>query len=168
MGLGLFVLLPLACQMGNSDPAPLEGKAAPEILLPTLDGQNVKLSDEKGKVVVLDFWATWCPPCRASLPHTQQLSTNADWAAKGLVVWAVDDAEAMKTVEQFVSDNRYTFTVLLDGQQAADKAYGVQAIPQVIVIGRDGIVKNVFVGYSPDTGGEIDKAVEAALAEPAK
>lgn len=84
------------------------------------------------------------------------------------MVWAVDDAEAMKTVEQFVSDNRYTFTVLLDGQQAADKAYGVQAIPQVIVIGRDGIVKNVFVGYSPDTGGEIDKAVEAALAEPAK
>ena len=71
----------------------LQGKAAPDFTLKTLDGKEVKLSDQKGSVVMMDFWATWCPPCRKSLPHVQEMSADKELAAKGLKVWAVNAHE---------------------------------------------------------------------------
>src|SRR3954451_4215409 len=103
---GLFIWATLA--RGGADPAKiaphpappatpdtttLMGKPAPEFSLATLDKHEVKLADAKGKVVMLDFWATWCPPCRASLPHVQKLATDEALHKKGLVVWVVNDKE---------------------------------------------------------------------------
>ena len=153
---------------GASEPASLKGKPAPAIALKTVDGKDVSLADQKGKVVLVDTWATWCPPCKASLPHIQKLATDKALADKGLVVWAVNDKETKAEVEKFMQDNKYTFIVPMDEKAAVLKAYFVSGIPTTIIVGRDGKVKDAFVGYGGDASAkEIDEAVNKALAEPA-
>jgi peroxiredoxin len=150
------------------DPESLKGKPAPAIALKTIDGNDLSLADMKGKVVLIDMWATWCPPCQASLPHVQKTSGDKALADKGLVVWAVDAMETKPVVSDFLKKNNYTFTVLMDDTGAILKAYFVSGIPTTVIVGRDGTVKDVFVGYDGDDSAKaIDAAVDKALAEPA-
>jgi cytochrome c biogenesis protein CcmG/thiol:disulfide interchange protein DsbE len=146
------------------DTTSLEGKAAPDFSLTTIDGKDVKLSDMKGKVVMIDFWATWCPPCRKSLPHLQSVATNKEMADKGLVVWAVNAREVKDKVQKYLDDNKLTFTVPMDEGKTMT-AYKVQGIPTTIIVGRDGNIKNVFVGFGEGSEKPMDDAVNAALAE---
>jgi peroxiredoxin len=143
------------------------GKSAPDFSLPTVNGNSVKLSDQRGKVVVLDFWATWCGPCRASLPHLEQAAENEAWADRGLVVWAVNCRQSMEDVSYFIQDSRFTFTALVDSDGKVNSEYGVSGIPMTVIVGRDGKVRNVFVGWGDETGREIDEAIEKALNESA-
>jgi len=145
----------------------LQGKAAPDFTLKTLDGKEVKLSDQKGSVVLMDFWATWCPPCRKSLPHVQEMSADKELAAKGLKVWAVNAHEQADKVSNFTKENNYSFQVPMDAEGATMKDYKVQGIPTTVIVGRDGNVKKVFIGYGEESAKQIDKAVKEALAEPA-
>jgi len=124
--------------------SPLVGKPAPDFSLDTLDGKHIALADLRGKVVLLDFWATWCGPCRAALPHTQDL---VDHAAPGLVVLTVDVKEKDDIIQKFMQDNRYTYPVLLDRDGAIIKAYGVTGIPSYIIIDRDGTLKAFWVAF---------------------
>jgi thiol-disulfide isomerase/thioredoxin len=152
----------------TSEPSSLEGKSAPVFALKTIDGQDLSLANMKGKVVLIDTWATWCPPCKASLPHIQKVATDKALAEKGLVVWAVNDMEEKPVVAKFLADNKYTFTVLMDDKGSVLKLYFISGIPTTILVGRDGKVKDTFVGYGGDaTAKEIDAAIAKALAEPA-
>jgi thiol-disulfide isomerase/thioredoxin len=146
------------------EPTDLKGKPAPDFSLKTLDGKDVKLSDQKGSVVMVDFWATWCPPCRASLPHVQKVSADEALAKKGLKVFAVNDKEDADTVKKFLTDNKYTFTVPMDVDQTALQAYSVSGIPTTIIVGRDGKVADAFVGFGDDSAQQIDAAIDKALA----
>jgi len=151
----------------GDDTSALEGKPAPDVSLKTLDGKDVKLSDQKGSVVLMDFWATWCPPCRKSLPHVQELSADKELAAKGLKVWAVNAHEQADKVTDFVKKNNYSFSIPMDASGATMKEYMIQGIPTTVIVGRDGNIKKVFIGYGDDSAEQVKKAVEAALAEPA-
>ena len=157
----------LARAQQNAGPTPgdLEGKPAPALSLKTIDGKPADLAAMKGKVVLVDLWATWCPPCRKSLPHVQEMSQDKALAAKGLVVWAVNAAEAPDKVTAFLVKNGYTFTVPMDAGGAAMQAFNVSGIPTTVIIGRDGKVAKTFVGYGPNSPAEIKAAVEKALAE---
>ena len=141
------------------------GKPAPDFTLRTVDGQTVRLSDRRGKVVLLDFWASWCGPCRASLPHIQEASESDSWANRGLVVWAVNARQSAEDVGYFLGNNQYTFTALLDEDGTVMSKYGVRGIPMTVLIGRDGKVENVWVGYGDDSAREIDDAIDKALME---
>jgi len=118
-----------------------------------LNTSPLKLSALKGKVVVVEFWATWCGPCRASIPHLKEL--NAKYASKGLVLVSLTD-EAANVAEPFVKQNGMDYAIGTDSSTSND--YGVTGIPHAVVIGKDG--KVVWEGH-PMSG--LDKAVEAAL-----
>lgn len=149
------------------DTTSLKGNPAPEVALTTLDGKEVKLSDQKGKVVLMDFWATWCPPCVKGLPHINELANDAERAKKGLVVWAVNAREEGGHVKKWLDDRKLTLTVPMDKGESL-KAYLIRGIPTTVVVGRDGKVREVFIGFGDGTGAKIDAAVDAALAEEAK
>ena len=149
------------------DTRDLQGKPAPDFSLQTVTDTPVKLSAQKGSVVLVDFWATWCPPCRKSLPHVQHLSENANLKAKGLVVWAVNARETADKVNAFMKQEKYNFTVPMDVNAQTMQAYIVHGIPTTVIVGRNGNIKAVFIGYGGDSAERIDKAVEDALAEKA-
>ena len=121
----------------------------------------------KGKVVVVDSSATWCPPCRESLPTFRKsaptrISPERDWSSGPPI------KEDKPTVEKFLTDNKYSFTVLMDEKGDMLKNYFISGIPTTLIIGRDGTVKDAFVGYGGEESAKaLDAAIQKALAEPA-
>ena len=163
-----LIVAPQSASADEPGPESLKGMPAPAFALKTVDGKSVKLADLKGDVVVLDFWATWCPPCRASLPHIQKLADDKKLAEKGLKVLVVNDREEKDKIQPFMAKNHYTFTVPMDTDGSTLAKYRISGIPTTFVIGRDGKIKAAFVGYNESEGGkDVDKAVEAALKEKA-
>lgn len=141
------------------------GKPAPDVQLPTLAGDSVRLSDQRGKVVVLDFWATWCPPCVLSMPHLQELASDASLIERGMVVWAINSQEPLPAVRKFVDERGLTMPIPLDSGSAS-AAMGVLGLPTTVVVGRDGNVEHLILGFDPKkTPTELRSAVERALAK---
>jgi peroxiredoxin len=162
--LAVMTAVPAAEPAAGGKPAEkhaLVGKAAPDITFPTADGKAVKLADLKGKVVVLDFWATWCAPCIKGLPHIQALSQKKELAERGLVVLAVNFTETKEDFEPFLKKNGYTFTVPMDPEGKHLEAFQAPGVPLTVVIGRDGTVRTVFTGLADAAA--LDAAIEAAL-----
>ncbi len=143
--------------------SPLLTKDAPSFTLPLLAGGDFNLADEKGKVVVLDFWATWCGPCIKSMPD--MISKLSDFDAKKVRFIAVNQAEAKEQVKTFLETRSWKMEVAMDAQQRVGQQFGVEAIPHTVVIGRDGKVVLVKTGYEPDGAEKIAEAVKKALAE---
>ena len=145
----------------------MKGHPAPPFELKTIDDKTVTLQQFKGRVVLIDYWATWCGPCRDELPHTQKLADDAALAERGLSVLAIDKEETADKVRPFLEKHKYTFTVPMDTDHKFGDAYFMHGLPVTVVIGREGIVKAVFIGYGPSTAPKIDAAIEEALKEPA-
>ncbi len=143
----------------------LKGQDAPDFTLSDMDGNTVTLSELKGKVVFLDFWATWCPPCRESLPHTQALSQHEKAKSGELVVLAVNAREELEQVKKFMQDNTYTFRVLLDKDGSVLNKYRVQGIPTFVLIDREGKVAWVQVGFGRGTEKQMEEAVSKLLGQ---
>jgi thiol-disulfide isomerase/thioredoxin len=150
-------------QERTTDTLSLIGEPAPDFNLPSLDDTSVRLADFKGSVVVLDFWATWCPPCRKSLPHLQRLSQDAALQKKGLKVLAVNLKEPKDQVAEFQKQNGYNIPVALDGNGATAKKYLVQGIPTTVIIDAAGLIKGTFVGFGADSEKQLDAAINAVL-----
>jgi len=168
-------IAPLLYEPLDVDGRFLIGKPAPDFSLTTLDGKTVKLSDQRGKVVLLDFWATWCYPCHVSLPHTQELSNNRDLANKGLLIWAVtqpDDKQSLADAQGFIASHKYTFAVPCDREGSVSEAYGISGLPRWVIVGRDGVFKTWGSSFVRGAGGlqlqtkPMDDAIASALAEP--
>ncbi|MFA6210905.1 MAG: redoxin domain-containing protein [Candidatus Obscuribacterales bacterium] len=139
-------------------------KEAPAIELSTLDGGKFDLSSFKGKnVVVLDFWATWCPPCRQALPILAEV-TKA-YEAKGVKFYAVDLKEEPGKIEAFLRSQGLQINVALDKDGKAAAAYKVEGIPQSVIIGKDGLVKVVHVGFGGDLKTRLASELDSILNE---
>ena len=142
------------------------GAMAPDFATQDLAGQTLRLADFRGKVVVLDFWATWCGPCKAAMPHAQELA--ADYADQGVVVLASCTSDGRKEFESWVRTNeekypdiRFAHDPAERGEtRASRKLYGVSGIPQMFVIDREGRIVGSVSGYRP---GEV--LLDAALAK---
>ena len=139
----------------------LLGKPAPTFTLKGLDGKEVALSDLKGSVVVLDFWATWCGPCVMSLPKIDQLYKDKN--GDGLKVFAVNQQEETELVQGFIKSKGLSLPVLLDSDGKVSGKYKADAIPETVVIGKDGTVRKVLVGAYPGTEKALHEAVETAM-----
>jgi thiol-disulfide isomerase/thioredoxin len=137
-------------------------KEAPDFSLVNMAGETINLSDLKGKVVILDFWATWCGPCKVSFPG-MQAAVNKYKDDKEVEFLFIDtwqrEENYKEVVEQFIADNKYTFHVLFDEMKDRSKAtttaYGVRGIPHKVVIDKEGFIRFEASG----SGSDIDKIV---------
>ncbi|WP_170232881.1 TlpA disulfide reductase family protein [Desulfuromonas acetexigens] len=121
------------------------GALAPDIQLVDLNGKTVTLEQFRGKVVMLNFWATWCPPCRAEMPAMQRL--NDKMAGLDFVMLALNvEPDGEHTVPNFLQGKSYTFPILLDPGAKAQNRYGVFRFPETLIIGKDGIILNHILG----------------------
>lgn len=148
-----------------------KGDAAPDFTMHTIDDAEVKLSDYKGKVVILDFWATWCGPCVSSFPHTEEIA--ARYKDQDVIVLASGTSDGIAEFKKWIPKNQpkypemhFVFDPNERGSatfedRASQKLYGVVGIPTQFVIGRDGKIVETIVG----NGGKEDARTEAALAE---
>jgi thiol-disulfide isomerase/thioredoxin/outer membrane lipoprotein-sorting protein len=120
----------------------LVGQRAANFTLKTLDGEPVTLDSHRGKTVVVDFWATWCGPCRTEMPHLEKL--RQEFAGK-VEFLGVNDEQA-GTVRDFIKQHQYTMPVLMDGNRQVHKRYGVRAIPTLLIVDKEGFIREHFIG----------------------
>lgn len=127
-------------------PAPQKGFLAPEFRLETSGGQSIALSDDRGKAVLVNLWATWCPPCRAEMPTIEKIYQQ--YQDQGLVVLGVDLTiqDDPTAIAPFVKQYSLTFPILLDVNGEASNLYELHSLPTSFFIGRDGVIKEVVVG----------------------
>ena len=122
------------------------GKAAPDFQLPDLNDKEIRLSDYRGKVVFLNFWATWCKPCREEMPSMEVLYKNFE--KDGLVILAVsiDRVTTKKEIPPFVKSLNLTFPVLVDSWGQTDKRYKLMGVPETYIIDREGTLREKVIG----------------------
>ena len=127
-------------------PAPQKGFLAPEFKLETPDGRTVALTDFRGTAVLVNLWATWCPPCRAEMPTLEKV--YEEYKDQGLVVLGIDAAnqDNLDAVAAFEKQYNLTFPILLDTNGEASALYELRAFPTSFFVGRDGVIKEVVVG----------------------
>jgi len=121
------------------------GEAAPDFVLASVDGKDVRLSDYRGRVVLLNFWATWCPPCRSEMPSIESL--NRKMNGYDFVILAVSiDSFKTSQLKNIVSPNHYTFTILHDPEQKVADIYLISGIPTTYIIDKDGVIVDKSIG----------------------
>lgn len=141
-----------------TNPDAMTGQTAPEITFKTLDGSQLKLSELKGKVVFLDFWATWCGPCKIEMPHIQTL--HEELGPAGEVVFLAASSEDKPTIEGFISKYGYTFKVVQVEAEDAQGLYKASNIPAGFVIDGQGVIRAHMVGAQSET--QLRKALAKA------
>jgi len=127
-----------------SGPAALQGQPAPSFSVPTLHGSTSALDAYRGHVVVMNLWASWCPPCRAEMPDLQRL--YASYKARNVVVLGVDQGESAERVGAFAQSLGIHYPILLDQQQQYGRVYAALGLPTTIVIDPHGVVVRGFDG----------------------
>jgi len=157
----LFLLGVMLAAAGCSDGTeargvPEPGKSAPDFQLESLDGQTIKLSELRGRPVLLNFWATWCGPCRMEMPFLQQVAEDEEWKVRGLVILAVNLGEPASKAQAFVQEYGLSFTVLLDSDGGTGMLYNAQYIPTTYFIDNDGIIRDIKAGAFMNKS-EIDR-----------
>lgn len=140
----------------------LKGKEAPNFKLALLDGGEVELAKLRGKnVVLLDFWATWCGPCRAVMPTLQEVSKS--YKDQGVRYLAVNLREDPAKIKAYLKSANLDIEVPLDKDGGIAKLYGVQGIPTMAIVDKKGIVREVHVGSSPNLRQQLTKTLDEIL-----
>ncbi|MDH4162520.1 MAG: TlpA family protein disulfide reductase [Nitrospirota bacterium] len=133
--------------------------AAPDFTLKDLAGKAVHLGDLKGKVVLVEFWATWCPPCRESIPGMERL--HKAYQGKGLVVLGVSmDTSGLDEIRSFAKEFGISYPVLRGDDEVAAK-YMVRAIPMVYIVNKDGMIAKQYLGGAEE--GDLEKDIKSLL-----
>jgi peroxiredoxin len=139
--------------------APRTGFLAPDFTLTTLGGDTVRLSDLHGKPVLINFWASWCGPCRTEMPHLQEAYETH--TGDGLIVLGVDQLESPPAVARFVDELGLTFPIPLDINGEVSAVYQARALPTSFFIDANGVIRNTFTG--PMSVGHIESMLETIL-----
>jgi peroxiredoxin len=142
--LGLLVTVLAATSLASSG---LEGQVAPDFALKSSTGENLRLSEYRGDVVMINFWATWCGPCRQEMPLLDELYTR--YARVGFNLLGVNIDDDSRRAMQMVEELGVNFPVLFDSRKEVSKLYEVEAMPVTVLVDREGNVRHVHHGYKP-------------------
>jgi len=158
-----FVSSMSGCKLSSG---PQAGDLAPDFVLPRLDGSVQKLSNYRGKPVLVNLWATWCPPCIAEMPLLDAIVR--DYSERGLVVLGIAGDDDAARVREFIEQRAPAFEVLLDPGGTVGTQYGITGYPETFLVDRDGKLTAKFIGPLPSDAGtlapDVTQAIEAALA----
>jgi len=139
--------VPAAASDGVMAPAPLADHPAPDFTLSNLDGTKVTLSDLKGQAVLINVWATWCPPCRVEMPTIQ--AAYEQYHDQGFTVVAVNLQEDPSAVATFMREQQLTFPALLDSDGQVSRSYQAVSLPSSFFVDRRGVIRAVYHGPMP-------------------
>jgi thiol-disulfide isomerase/thioredoxin len=137
------------------------GEAAPPFSLATADGKTIALTDLRGRVIYVDFWASWCAPCRRSFPWMNQLQQR--YGDRGLTIIAVNVDRRRADAEQFLQINTARFAVVYDDRGATPQAYAVKGMPSSYLIDARGTVVDVELGFRDDRKSAIEDQIRSLL-----
>ncbi|HHX39232.1 MAG TPA: redoxin domain-containing protein [Armatimonadetes bacterium] len=151
----------LVSEANASSPAVTVGRQAPDFTLRDPEGKPVRLKDLKGKVVVLSFWATWCPPCRMEMPHLEALQKK--YAGKPVKVVGVNTDKQGKALRNWMKARKLTFTVVADADHKVSRQYQVEGFPTLYVVDKKGIVREHVVGFDPEMETNLGRLIDNLL-----
>ncbi len=160
-----FTLPLLGCLLlatGHTLAATPQGPA-PDFALKTRDGENTRLSEHRGEVVMINFWASWCAPCRQEMPLLEELYTR--YQPLGFTILGVNVEEDSSQALAMLEDIPVSFPVLLDTQSSVSKLYNVVAMPTSILIDRDGNMRYLHHGYKPGYEEQYQQQVRELIRE---
>ena len=158
---GLFVAVGVLFSVGTH--AVSLSDEAPDFTLPTLDGPNLRLEEYRGQVVLINFWASWCGPCRQEMPVLDQLHQR--YEDTGFAVLGVNVEGETGPAQQIVDKTKVTFPVLIDTNQAVSEMYNLEAMPSTLVVDRDGNVRYIHLGYKPGDEAKYVEIVKKLIRE---
>ncbi len=144
-----------------ADPSRIRKHFAPDFSARLSTGEEISLDTLKGKVVLLDFWGTWCAPCLVSLPLIKDLATKADPARVAII--SIDEDDSREKWEQFVQKNGMNWVQVYDGDRSLFRAFAVDSYPRYFVLSKDGIILEEFKGWPQNGEATISTAIALAL-----
>ncbi|KNZ32964.1 MAG: redoxin [Methylibium sp. NZG] len=159
----LLLGVTLAAVASVAVPAVTPAKPAPDFTLRTMSGPNMRLQEQRGQVVLVNFWASWCGPCRQEIPHLNTLYDK--YRASGFVLMGVNIDDNPKVAAELAAKLGVKFPVLLDTDKTVSKLYDMSAMPATVVIDRDGKVRYIHRGYREGYEVTYDQQVRGLLKE---
>lgn len=154
----------LALFLSHCAKKPKDPASTPDFTLSTLEGRTITLSELKGKVVLLDFWATWCGPCKESIPHLTHLYKNYQERGLELIGMSTDRMGDAEIVRRFVKSMEVPYPIIMTPEEVAKK-YKITGLPTTILIDRKGKIREKIVGFNNAIGQQIISKVEELIAE---
>jgi len=137
--------------------------SAPDFTLKSLEGSNLRLEEYRGQVVLLNFWASWCGPCRQEMPLLDRLHHR--YEDTGFAVLGVNVEGEPTPAQEIVDKTNVTFPILIDDGQKVSEMYNLQAMPSTVVIDRDGVVRYIHLGYKPGDEAKYVEVVKELIRE---
>jgi len=163
LSLPLLLLCLLFAPGCSSKPAGGEVKVAPDFTLTSIDGNRVSLAEHRGKVVLLDFWATWCPPCRAAIPHVVELQNQ--YRADGFAVVGMNMDQDSEDLTAFLQRNTVNYPIVRVTEDVRMAYGGVSSIPIAFLIDRQGRIRQKYLGYDKRIAEDMEQTLQALLRE---
>jgi len=161
---GFVIILLLVIMWPVCSQASQVGSLAPDFSLTDLNDKTFTLQQFRGKVVLLDFWAPWCAPCREELPHLDALYQK--YNNDGLVILGIDIVPSEKLVSEFLQKVPITFTILIDRKNTVTREYRIRSLPAVFLVGKDGVIHYVHLGFGKDFLQMYEKEIIDLLQHP--
>jgi peroxiredoxin len=134
---------------------------APDFTLKALDGNNLRLAEQRGDIMLINFWASWCGPCIQEMPQLDKLAQK--YQPLGVQVWGVNVENDSSAAKAYLSKVQVAFPILFDVDNSASKAYQVEAMPTTVIVDKDGAIHSVHRGYKPGYEKKYDADIKALL-----
>ncbi len=160
---GAWLAAALGLAAGNAQGALATAAKAPDFTLPTIGGTNLRLQEQRGRVVMVNFWATWCGPCRVEMPHLNRLYDK--YRNSGFVLLGVNIDEEPRKAADLAAKLGLRFPVLFDAEKKVSRLYDLSAMPSTVLIDRDGRVRYIHRGYRDGYEDTYEKQIRELLKE---